>query len=79
MPSFEHFMVYKSIDCRRFVFVVVAFYNNMDKVRAGLASFSFIFPSDVIFLLCKLIDNSYEPISAREVWQLLWKYWYPNV
>ena len=39
LPSFGHFMVYKSTEtienCRRFVF-----YNNMEKVRAELAFFS---------------------------------------
>ena len=29
--------------------------------------------SDVIFIVCTLIDNSYEPISAREFGQLLFK------
>ena len=28
-------------------------------------------PSDVIFIVCTPIDNSYEPISARELGQLL--------
>ena len=27
--------------------------------------------SDVIFIVCTLIDNGYEPISAREFGQLL--------
>ena len=29
--------------------------------------------SDVIFILCTLIDNSYEPISVRYFWQLFCK------
>ena len=46
----------------------------MEKGRAALA---ILFPekaratSDVNFIVCTLIDNSYEPISAREFGQLL--------
>ena len=55
----RHFIVYKSIDHgKRFVF-----YNNKDKLRAELAL--------LYFIVCTLIDNSYEPISAGEFGQLL--------
>ena len=27
--------------------------------------------SDVIVIVCTLLDNSYEPISAQKFWQLL--------
>ena len=47
----------------------------MEKGRAELAIFLFVekarATSDVIFIVCTLIDNSYEPISAREFGQLL--------
>ena len=46
----------------------------MEKVRAELAIFfaeKARVTSDVIFIVCTLIDNSYEPISAREFGQLL--------
>ena len=65
-------MVYKSIDHRKVPSIF--FYNNMEKVRAELILFSVKkarVTSDVIFIVCTLIDKSYEPISAREFEQLL--------
>ena len=63
----RHFIVYKSIDhrnCCRFVF-----YSNKDKLLAELALFS-VEKARALhltsFLLSVLLDNSYEPISARE-------------
>ena len=47
----------------------------MEKVRAELAVFSIekstCFTSDIIFIVCTLMDNSYEAISALELKQLL--------
>ena len=45
----------------------------MEKVRAELAIFflNVRVTSDVIFIVCSLLDNSYKPISAREFGQLL--------
>ena len=38
----------------------------------SLPSFEhFMASSDIIFIVCTLMDNGYEPISAREFWQLL--------
>ena len=53
----------------------------MEKVRAELAIFfieeSARVTADVILIVCTLIDNSYEPISAREFGQSLQKKgWY---
>ena len=42
------------------------FYNNMEKVRAELAESARV-TSDVAFVVCTLINNSYEPKSAREI------------
>ena len=65
-------MVYKSIDHRKLP--SICFLQNMEKLRAELAIFFFEkarVTSDVILIVCTLIDNSYEPISAREFGQLL--------
>ena len=57
--------VYTIENCHRFVF-----YNYMEKVQAEFALFSIgkaLVKSDVIFIVCSLIDNSGEPISARDL------------
>ena len=68
-------MVHKSIDHKKLLWIFS--YNNIGKVRAEMAVIvcweNMRVTSDVTFIVCTLIDNSYmyKPISVREVSQLL--------
>ena len=62
LPTFEHLWSKTAVD-------LFFFYNNIEKVGAELVLFSIQFEkahvtADLIIIVCTLIDNSYEPISA---------------
>ena len=83
MPSFEHFMASFVSSIRLQTMKKsgrLFFYNNTEKLKAELALCSVAklpklntrcVANRVIFVAYTLIDNSAEPISAREFRQLL--------
>ena len=69
----RHFMLYKSIDHRKLLLICFLQQHgkNTSRIFFIFRSESLCVTSDVIFIACTLIDNSYEPISALEFLQLL--------
>ena len=76
----HHFKVSYSTDHRKLLLICFLLTITWKKlVQAELALFSVEkthVTSDVIFIVCTLIDNSCEPISVQEFWQLMLKILY---